>query len=255
MSVNLYMVGTAGCGKSTLTKEFKLWNEMNGFQTVTVNLDPGAEDLPYDPDIDIRDWISLSDVMKEYGLGPNGAQIVGADMIALNAQEIREVMDTYECDYFIIDTPGQIELFAFRRSSREIVNTLGGDRSMVCFLFDPILSKQPTGFVSLLLMAITTQLRFDTPYFPVLSKSDILKPKERDMIERWAQDIDLLESTLRDDISVENTASIELVKGLNVILSDGFRLTPVSSEIPYGMEDIYTEIQSVFYGGDDIESY
>jgi ribosomal protein S18 acetylase RimI-like enzyme len=30
---------------------------------ITVNLDPGAENLPYEPDVDIRDWISLEEVI------------------------------------------------------------------------------------------------------------------------------------------------------------------------------------------------
>ncbi len=255
MSVNLYMVGTAGCGKSTLTKEFKVWMDMNGFQGVTINLDPGAEQLPYEPDIDIRDWISLREVMQEYGLGPNGAQIVCADMIAFKAHEIRELMDTYDCHYFLIDTPGQIELFAFRRSSREIVDVLGGKNSLLMFLFDPILSKQPSGFVSLLLMAITTQLRFDVPYFPIISKSDLLSYEELDMISGWAEDLSSLEYVLRESTTISSNASVELIKSLHEIYSEGQQIIPVSSDQATGLEDIYTEVQSIFYGCDDLESY
>ncbi len=229
--------------------------EIEGFQGVTVNLDPGAEHIPYEPDIDIRDWISLSDVMQEYGLGPNGAQIVCADMMAFKAREIREVMDTYDCHYFLIDTPGQIELFAFRHSSREIVDVLGSMRSLLMFLFDPVLSKQPSGFVSLLLMAITTQLRFDIPYFPILSKSDLLSDDELDMISLWAEDLLSLESVLRGTTSRNSYVSIELVKSLHEIYSEGQQITPVSSNEGNGLEDIYTEVQSVFYGCDDLESY
>ncbi len=255
MPVNIYMVGTAGCGKSTLTNEFKLWMEINGFQGITVNLDPGAEQLPYQPDIDIRDWLSLADVMSEYGLGPNGAQIACADMMALNAPDLREVMDTYEGHYFLMDTPGQIELFAFRRSSRELVSTLGASESLMVYLFDPILSKQPTGFVSLLLMAVTTQVRFDMPYLPVLSKSDLLTGTELEDIMGWAGDTSSLESVLREGNIRNCYASIELVKGLNEIINEGMEIIPVSSRERSGMEDIYTGVQSIFFGCDDLESY
>lgn len=40
-----------------------------------VNLDPAAEDFVYEPDLDIKDLISLADVMEEIGLGPNGGLI------------------------------------------------------------------------------------------------------------------------------------------------------------------------------------
>ena len=40
-----------------------------------VNLDPAAEDFTYEPDLDIKDLISLEDVMEEMGLGPNGGLI------------------------------------------------------------------------------------------------------------------------------------------------------------------------------------
>ncbi len=226
---------------------------MNGFQAVTINLDPGAEQLPYEPEIDIRDWISLEGVMDEYGLGPNGAQIVCADMIALNATEIRNIMDTYDCHYFLIDTPGQIELFTFRRSSTELMKVLGDRYSTIAFLFDPVLSKQPNGFISLMLLALTTQFRFDVPYIPILSKSDILSDAELTLINQRAEDFSLLESDLRDSENRDNFVGIELVKSLNHII-DQQHLIPVSSLEPAGLEDIYTEIQSALYGCDDLES-
>lgn len=40
---------------------------------VLVNLDPAAEDMYYHPQIDIRDLVSVEEVMDELHLGPNGA--------------------------------------------------------------------------------------------------------------------------------------------------------------------------------------
>lgn len=40
-----------------------------------VNLDPASEYTPYSSDIDIRDLITVRDVMEEYKLGPNGALV------------------------------------------------------------------------------------------------------------------------------------------------------------------------------------
>ena len=68
MSVNLYFIGNAGCGKSSLTSAFKNWMQSNGFSCATVNLDPGVEWLPYSPDVDVRDWINLNSVMQRFGV-------------------------------------------------------------------------------------------------------------------------------------------------------------------------------------------
>lgn len=248
--MNLYFVGTAGSGKTTLTKSFKGWMDQQGYQAVTVNLDPGAGELPYSPDIDVRDWVSLDQVMKEQELGPNGAQIVCADMVAMKAQEIRRIMDEYECHYFLIDTPGQMELFTFREASREMVKILG-DRSLITFLFDPVLSKQPSGFVSLMTLAATTQFRFDIPYFPVLSKADVLSREELEKIIKWSEDFWSLDRALRKKPSAESQVSIELIKSIqNMGLQQG--MAPVSSVEQRGIEDIYTAVQDAFFAGDDL---
>ena len=50
-----------------------------------VNLDPAAEDLAYEPDLDIKELISLEDVMEEMGLGPNGGLIYCFEYVYLRA--------------------------------------------------------------------------------------------------------------------------------------------------------------------------
>src|SRR5439155_986757 len=73
MARNLYFLGTAGSGKSTMVYAFQLWMNSQGLDCVTVNLDPGAESLQYSPDLDVRDYVNLSEIMEEQDLGPNGA--------------------------------------------------------------------------------------------------------------------------------------------------------------------------------------
>ena len=127
----VYFIGTAGSGKSTLTQNFKEWMNQRGLDAITVNLDPGAENLPYEPDVDIKDWISLKEIMESYELGPNGAQIAAADMLALNTSDIKESIESFKTDYVLIDTPGQLELFVFREAGKYIVQFLHPNRSMV----------------------------------------------------------------------------------------------------------------------------
>ena len=70
----MFVVGTAGAGKSSLVTAFQRWARFLEIDALTINLDPGAERVHYDPEFDVRDLISLAEVMDRYDLGPNGAQ-------------------------------------------------------------------------------------------------------------------------------------------------------------------------------------
>ncbi len=253
MIANLFVVGPAGSGKSTFTAAFREWMLKNEYDTVTVNLDPGAEILPYSPDIDIRDIIDLNSIMNEYGLGPNGAQIVAADMIANFVEEIKSEVDSYEADYIIYDTAGQIELFAFRAASKFIVDFLGGERSMLAFLFDPALAKSPSGFISLLILSSSIYFRFYIPFINILSKVDIVEDNDLYNIAEWSKNWDsLYDALISENPSMRKELSIELFKALENI--DAFRtLIPTSARMLYGYEDVYSAIQLQFAGGEDLE--
>jgi len=49
------------------------------------NLDPAAEKFEYEPSIDIRDLITLDDVMEEMDLGPNGGLVYCFECVACGA--------------------------------------------------------------------------------------------------------------------------------------------------------------------------
>ena len=78
----VFIIGTAGSGKSLLTASFSEWLKMSKQNVTVVNLDPGALKLPYSPDVDVRNYVNVGDLMEKYGLGPNGALIMAADLIA-----------------------------------------------------------------------------------------------------------------------------------------------------------------------------
>ncbi|MGI0080507.1 MAG: ATP/GTP-binding protein, partial [Nitrososphaerales archaeon] len=145
----IFLTGTAGSGKSMLCSSLLPWFADKGASIASVNLDPGAQNLPYEPDVDIRDFVDLSTVMQNYQLGPNGALILAADLVATRLNEIQEALDSLNTDYAILDTPGQIELFAYRTSGPYIVENLQAEGKTVLFLFDSILVSTPTNFVSI----------------------------------------------------------------------------------------------------------
>ena len=251
LGVFVYFVGTAGSGKSLLTSAFKAWLEQNDIYAVTVNMDPGVEHLEYTPNVDIREWISLSEVMDEFGLGPNGAQIVAADMLAVRAKEVAEILEGFKADYFLVDTPGQIELFAFRKSSDMVLRTLEADRNVLAFLYDSGISPSPSVFISQIMLSATVHFRFWYPMVHLLTKVDLLPGYTVDKIVEWSRDPDALLSALEEEKGESYALSYELLKLLeNMGLYGGLR--PVSGYSLYGLEDLYAAIQDVFMAGEDL---
>ena len=250
--INLYFIGSAGSGKSTLTGAFLGWMQGQGYDAVTVNLDPGIENSPYVPDVDIRDWIKLKDIMEDHGVGPNGAQIIAADMLALNISEMKEIIESFETEYVIFDTPGQMELFTIRQSGKVLVESFGADRSIIGFLYDPVISKTPSGFITLMLQAASVQVRFNVPFMGILTKSDLFKDEEREEIIEWSQDFMELDSAIHEEMpTLRNQLNIEFLSAL-MTFDKGQKLLPVSSTYGSGMEDVYNTVQQIFYGGEDL---
>ena len=250
--IYIYFIGTAGSGKSTLTHNFKEWMHLRSLDPITVNLDPGAENLPYDPDVDIRDWISLKDIMESYGLGPNGAQIACADMLALNTADIKKSIDSFKADYVLMDTPGQLELFVFREAGKYIVQFLNPERSIIAYLLDHALAKSASGFVSQLLLSLNTNFRLAQSQVNILSKADMLTDEELEQVLRWSQNPEEI-----GDAILNEKASIyrEMSEGI-LRLIEGFgrenKLYPTGKEDYFGIEDLYTLIQLQFEGGEDL---
>lgn len=250
--INLYFIGPAGSGKSSLTGAFLGWMQKQGFDAITVNLDPGIEHAPYVPDVDIRDWIKLKDIMEDYGVGPNGAQIIAADMLGLNIGEMKDIIESFETEYVIFDTPGQMELFTLRQSGKVLVDSFGADRSIIGFLYDPVISKTPSGFITLLLQAASVQVRFNVPFMSILTKSDLLKSEELDEIVMWSQDFIVLDNAIHDEQpTLRNQLNIEFLSALRS-MDSGHKVLPVSSTYGSGMEDIYNTVQQIYYGGEDL---
>eukprot|EP00953_Heterococcus_sp_UTEX-ZZ885_P014262 8097-Heterococcus_DN1.PRE.2 len=78
---------------------------------VVVNLDPAAEAFEYEVAFDVRDLITLSDVMEELELGPNGGLVYCMEYLLDNVDWLKDELDNYDDDeYIIFDCPGQTTL-------------------------------------------------------------------------------------------------------------------------------------------------
>ena len=248
----IFLTGTAGAGKSLLCSTLLPWFSDKGATVASVNLDPGAQNLPYEADIDIRDYIDLSIVMQNYQLGPNGALILAADLVATRMNDIQEALDTINPDYAVLDTPGQIELFAYRNSGPYIVENIQSDGKTVLFLFDSTLVSTPTNFVSIALLATSIQLRLKAPQINILSRSDMLGPNLKKVLG-WSSSAVKLEQALYDETQgtsyqLSSTLLRDLAKS-----GISYDLIPVSSTTRDGLIDLSATVSRQLSGGEEME--
>ena len=246
----VFIIGTAGSGKSYLTASFSDWLKLAKQNVITVNLDPGVLTLPYTPDIDIRDYIKIEQLMKQYGLGPNGAVIMAADLIAEETERLGEEIGTFNPDIALIDTPGQMELFAFRASGPYITNELTAEPKALLYLFDSVFSSSPLNYVSNVFLSAAIYNRFFIPQVHVLSKSDLLPPKEMNRLVDWSASPEALETAIEEKLTgTGRLLSRDIIHAV-YRLGLKFLLIPVSAKTNDGFINLNTTLERIFNSGE-----
>jgi len=246
----VFIIGTAGSGKSMLTSAFNEWLKMSKQDVSVVNLDPGVLTLPYSPDVDIRDYVDIESLMEEYGLGPNGALIMAADLIADKIEEISKEIEDLRSDIVLVDTPGQMELFAFRASGPYIANELTRENKAIVYLFDAVFSVNPLNYVSNLFLSAAVYNRFLQPQVHLLSKCDLLPKEEVDKIVDWSANPKALENAIEQKL--EGTKRLLSRNMMLAIHKLGLRflLIPVSAKTNEGMINFNMALERILAGGE-----
>ena len=241
----VYLLGPAGCGKSTLASALADVLASQEKRCFVVNLDPGAEWLPYTPEIDIRTRISLREVMEEYKLGPNGALVVSVDLMVNRIPELEARITAQKPDYVLVDTPGQMELFAFRETGARVVRGLGGN-ALILFLIDSFFVKQASDFVSMLVLSTSVYTRFALPQLNVLTKVDSLEPEFLRRVEDWTSDHELLSDDLElESYEFKRGATMDLLSAIGGVGLVG-EVHPVSALRNEGLVELYGAVQRAF---------
>lgn len=247
----IFITGTAGSGKSLLTSRLLQWYVDRKSFPVSINLDPGAVSLPYEPDVDVRDYIDINTLMEKYDLGPNGSLVMASDMIATRLDEIQDEVNDLNPDYVLIDTPGQIELFAFRASGPYFVSNLQSDNKVNLFIYDGVLVSSPINFVSIALLASSVKLRLKIAQVNILTKRDLIVDKLRNILE-WSSSALSLESSLDNEKDAEySLLSKDLVRSMS---KGGFHqnVIPVSSMTLNGMVNLSAALARIVSQGEEV---
>jgi len=244
-------VGMAGSGKSRLTASFGDWLKLTRQNVIFVNLDPGVTSLPYNPDIDARNYIDFSALMDKYKLGPNGALLIASDLIADYLEEIREEITKVKPDIVLIDTPGQIELFAFRESGPYIMNSILDCPKATVFLFDAPFCRNPLNYISNVYLSIAVYTRLIQPQVYALSKIDLIRKEELNRILSWTKDIDFLQNSLwNEGKEISSLINDNLIRIISEVGLD-VRPIPVSSIEDHGFPELNAELTRLVSKGEE----
>ncbi|HVP82877.1 MAG TPA: ATP/GTP-binding protein [Nitrososphaeraceae archaeon] len=248
----IYITGTAGSGKSLLTSNLLQWYIDHDNFPITLNLDPAVSELPYPPDVDIRDHIDISNIIDTYGLGPNGAIIMAHDLISTKIQDIQLEVDELNPDYILIDTPGQIELFAYRSSGNYFISNFQADSKVTIFIMDGVLVSSPINFVSLSLLSTSINLRLKTSQINVLSKRDLIIDNLENILDWSHSDTTLLEALDKENNQEFSLLSKDVVK---IISQNGLNqdLVAVSNLTMNGLIELYSVLSRILNQGEEIE--
>jgi GTPase SAR1 family protein len=254
MTDTVFVVGMAGSGKSSLTAAFSEWLKQRDVDVVVANLDPGATALPYNPDIDARRYVSMEKLMLDYTLGPNGALIMASDLLADHLEEIRAEVENANPDILLVDTPGQIELFAFREGGRFIATQITEENSAVIYLMDATFTRFPLNFISNIYLAAAVYSRIRRPQVYALTKTDLVTIQEADAIVTWATEREAFEESLRR-VEEQNLSVISRSLA-NAVFDSGLlsEPIPVSSKDNSGMVELDAAISRVLNRGEEYSS-
>ncbi|KAK9373505.1 uncharacterized protein V1513DRAFT_448919 [Lipomyces chichibuensis] len=171
------VIGPPGSGKSTYCSGMLQFLSAIGRKASVINLDPANDHTNYDSALDIRNFITIEDIMSQEGLGPNGSIMRAIEELEQNWDEfMEEIKELGNTDYLILDCPGQVELFTHHHSLRTLFLKMQKMeyRLVVINLIDSFYITSPTQYISVLLLALRSMLQLDLPHINVLSKIDLL---------------------------------------------------------------------------------
>lgn len=176
--VGVLVLGPAGVGKTTFCNSLVNHMQQNSRRCNLINLDPAAEPKDYEFTIDIKDLISLEDCMDEMDLGPNGGLIYCFEYLLENLDWLDEEIGDYNDEFFIIDLPGQIELYNHYNLIPRLVNYLKYQLNInlcVSYLLESSFVIDDSKFFSGCLSAMSAMILLELPHINILSKVDLVK--------------------------------------------------------------------------------
>ncbi len=238
-------MGLAGVGKTLLTKNFGEWLKEEGSLKISrVNLDPGVKWLPYKPDIDIRSYVSVEEVMVRDHLGTNSALLKAVSEI--EKKWLKKVLSQLNGrDLYVFDTPGLFELFAFRPLGEKLIQRISNLNPVGVHVVDASKKMRPGNVLIQVFIAFLSSLHLEIPTVICLNKIDLLPVKEKDQLINVVNNFDLALENIKGK---ESGLRREFLEGmLEVLQSIGLktRIALISSKTGEGFFELFDLINEV----------
>ncbi|XXG98232.1 hypothetical protein Hte_004555 [Hypoxylon texense] len=168
------VLGSPGAGKSTYCDGMHQFMSAIGRECSVVNLDPANDKTNYPCALDIRELITLEEIMNDDQLGPNGGVLYAFEELENNMEWLEKGLKELGDSYILFDCPGQVELYTHHNSLRNIFFKLQklGYRLVAVHLSDSFCLTQPSLYVSNLILTLRAMLQMDLPHINVLTKID-----------------------------------------------------------------------------------
>ncbi|XP_037978400.2 GPN-loop GTPase 1 isoform X2 [Plutella xylostella] len=242
--VCLIILGMAGAGKTSFSRRLAT-KIVDGSRPYLVNLDPACREVPFPANIDIRDTVNYKEVMKQYGLGPNGGIVTALNLFSTKFGQVVELIEKagQKHKYCVIDTPGQIEVFTWSASGTIVTETLAAScPTVVVYVMDTVRSVSPVTFMSNMLYACSILYKTRLPFIVVMNKIDVV---DNAYAVEWMRDFESFQDALDADGDGEGGTSYagNLSRSMALALDEFYRdlkCCGVSAHTGQGLDEFIT---------------